>query len=47
MDLIETARELARRTHAAQTRKDGVTHHIEHPLALAATRQLKELVPAH
>lgn len=37
MDLIETARELARSAHAGQTRKDGVTPYIEHPLAVAAT----------
>ena len=37
MDLIDTARELARRAHAGQTRKDGVTPYIEHPLAVAAT----------
>lgn len=37
MDLINTARELARRAHAGQTRKDGVTPYIEHPLAVAAT----------
>ncbi|MDE0660923.1 MAG: HD domain-containing protein [Gammaproteobacteria bacterium] len=37
MDLIETARELARSAHSGQTRKDGVTPYIEHPLAVAAT----------
>lgn len=37
MDLIDTARELARRAHQGQTRKDGVTPYIEHPLAVAAT----------
>ncbi len=37
MHLIDTARELARRAHAGQTRKDGVTPYIEHPLAVAAT----------
>ena len=37
MHLIDTARKLARRAHAGQTRKDGVTPYIEHPLAVAAT----------
>lgn len=37
MDLIDIARDLARRARAGQTRKDRVTPYIEHPLAAAAT----------